>query len=102
MIPNCSHPGERIGNYVNAQGVNKTRLAASLGLSRVSLHLLMHGDLRVSPKIAAALEKTLGMRAERLLEEQAEYDLSQAQAALQKFRDQPPVPQSKQMSFAMA
>lgn len=101
MVPNCSHPGERIRDYVNARHIHKANLAAELGLSRVSLNLLMNSNLRVSPKIAAGLEKALGFKAENLLEAQAEYDLAQAQAALEAFRDHPPAPQSKQMSFAM-
>ena len=101
MVPNCAHPGERIRDYVNAQRIHKANLAARLGLSRVSLNLLMNSNLRVSPKIAAGLEKELGFRAESLLEEQAEYDLAKAQAALEEYRDQGQAAQSKQMSFAM-
>ncbi|ENO17150.1 hypothetical protein J057_00754 [Marinobacter nanhaiticus D15-8W] len=91
-----------IAEYVNSQGLNKTELVKRLGLARVNFYALMRGDLRVTPKWAVALEKELGFDAEQMLEAQAEYDLWKARVALQEYRAEQPVPQSKQMSFAMA
>jgi addiction module HigA family antidote len=95
------HPGVKIENYVKAHGVNLSKLALELGLSRRVLQYVFTGDRRVTPLIAAKLESALGFRAESLLADQAEFDLWQARLALQEYRDQHPG-ESKQMSFAMA
>ena len=78
---NPPHPGESIReDILPALGVSVTEAAKSLGVSRVTLSRLIHGQSGVSADMARRLEAWLGgpdrgPSAESWLKMQVDYDL---------------------------
>ncbi|KAA9132672.1 HigA family addiction module antidote protein [Marinihelvus fidelis] len=81
---NPPHPGESIReDILPALGLSVTEAARQLGVSRVTLSRLIHGQSGVSAEMACRLEAWLGgpeqgPSAESWLEMQASYDLWRA------------------------
>lgn len=70
------HPGEILREDVfPALGVTKPALAASLGISRQTLHDLFSLKRSVTPEMAVRLERVIGSSAEMWLTLQSDYDL---------------------------
>jgi antitoxin HigA-1 len=78
---NPPHPGEMIReDILPALGLTVTEAARQLGVSRVTLSRLIHGQSGISPDMARRLEVWLGgpgqgPSAESWMEQQAHYDL---------------------------
>jgi addiction module HigA family antidote len=73
------HPGEVLRDGVVDAGVSVTEFAARLGVNRVTLSRLLHGQAGVSAEMAMRLAKALGGSAQSWLHMQANYDLWQAE-----------------------
>lgn len=73
------HPGEVLRDGVVNAGVSVTEFAARLGVNRVTLSRLLHGQAGVSAEMAMRLAKALGGSAQSWLHMQANYDLWQAE-----------------------
>lgn len=78
---NPPHPGESIReDILPALGITVTEAAEQLGVARVTLSRLIHGQSGISPDMARRLEAWLagpkhGPSAESWLKMQADYDL---------------------------
>jgi addiction module HigA family antidote len=79
-MKNPPHPGELVGDTLEALGVSVTDAAKALGISRQQLHNVIAGRYGISPEMAVRLEKALGSTADTWLGMQMNYDLAQIQA----------------------
>ena len=79
-MKNPPHPGELIGDNLEALGVSITDGAKALGISRQQLHNVIAGRYGITPEMAMRLEKALGSTADTWLGMQMNYDLAQIQA----------------------
>lgn len=73
---NPAHPGEILREHMGTMSV--TKLAAHLGVSRVTLSRLLNGTSGISAEMALKLSEALGTSPELWLNLQAQYDLWQA------------------------
>lgn len=74
------HPGKIVKHdCVESLGLNVTRAASVLGVSRPTLSRVINGRAAVSPEMAIRLSKAFGGRPELWLRMQLAYDLAQAQ-----------------------
>lgn len=82
---NPPHPGEvlRDGVFVDT-GETVTSFARRLGVSRVALSRVLHGQAAVSAEMALRLAAALGGTAESWLHMQASHDLWQARKKMRK------------------
>jgi antitoxin HigA-1 len=72
---NPAHPGEVLREHIGKMPVNK--LAAHLGVSRVTLSRLLNGNSGVSAEMALKLSEALGTSPELWLNMQTQFDLWQ-------------------------
>ena len=72
---NPAHPGEVLREHIGAMPVSK--LAAHLGVSRVTLSRLLNGNSGVSAEMALKLSEALGTSPELWLNMQTQFDLWQ-------------------------
>jgi addiction module HigA family antidote len=79
-MKNPPHPGELVGDNLEALGVSITEGAKALGISRQQLHNVIAGRYGITPEMAVRLEKALGSTADTWLGMQMNYDLAQIQA----------------------
>ena len=79
-MKNPPHPGELVGDNLEALGVSVTDAAKALGISRQQLHNVIAGRYGITPEMAMRLEKALGSTADTWLGMQMNYDLAQIQA----------------------
>lgn len=77
-----SHPGEAVALSIHEADLSKTDLAAALGISRNSLHLLVTQKQTVTAAMAVRLEAVLGPSAEMWLSMQVAHDLWKARAVI--------------------
>jgi len=73
---NPAHPGEILREHMGTMSVS--RLAAHLGISRVTLSRLLNGNSWVSADMALRLSEALGTSPELWLNLQTQFDLWQA------------------------
>jgi len=73
---NPAHPGEILREHMGTMSVS--RLAAHLGISRVTLSRLLNGNAGVSADMALRLSEALGTSPELWLNLQTQFDLWQA------------------------
>lgn len=79
MMKHPSHPGELVKHdCLEALGLNVTRAAAILGVTRPTLSKVINGRASISPEMAIRLAKAFGSRPESWLRMQLAYDLSRA------------------------
>lgn len=80
ILYNPPHPGSLLREDVLPElGLSVTEAARQLGVSRVTLSRLLHGQAGISPDMALRLEAWLGgPSAEAWLHMQGEHDLWQA------------------------
>lgn len=96
-----THPGLLLKKwYFEPFRLNKTKVAADLGMSRSMLHLILAGTNPIHTDAALRFEEALGVSAEKLMHAQAEYDLWEARQARGQ-RVAQPILQIQQMSLAM-
>ena len=79
-MKNSPHPGQLVGDNLEALGVSVTDAAKALGISRQQLHNVIAGRYGITPEMAVRLEKALGSTADTWLGMQMNYDLAQIQA----------------------
>ena len=72
---NSAHPGEVLREHIGEMPVSK--LAAHLGVSRVTLSRLLNGNSGVSAEMALKLSEALGTSPELWLNMQTQFDLWQ-------------------------
>jgi addiction module HigA family antidote len=72
---NPAHPGEILREHIGEMPVSK--LAAHLGVSRVTLSRLLNGNSGVSAEMALKLSEALGTSPELWLNMQTQFDLWQ-------------------------
>jgi addiction module HigA family antidote len=73
---NPAHPGEVLREHMGEMPVNK--LAAHLGISRVTLSRVLNGSSGISAAMALKLSEALGTSPELWLNMQTQYDLWRA------------------------
>src|SRR5271167_4826960 len=76
-MKNPPHPGELIGDSLEALGMSISGAAKGLGITRQQLHKLIAGRSGVTPEMAVRFEKALGSTADTWLRIQMNYDLAQ-------------------------
>jgi len=69
-------PGEYLEEVISEIGVNKTELAAKLGLSAVEMAALLAGNMPLTQAVAARLEKTTSVPVSIWLGLESEYRLT--------------------------
>lgn len=75
------HPGMWLHDeIVEPAGLNVTRLAAHMDVSRQSMSKLLNGRQGLSADMAIRFEKAFGLSAETLMRMQASHELAQARA----------------------
>ena len=73
---NPPHPGEFISEvYLAELGISGRELAAGIGVSASTVHIVLNGLSRITPEMALKLSKALGRSAESWLQMQDAYDL---------------------------
>ena len=79
MMKNPPHPGLSIRyDCLEPLGLNITKAARVLGVSRKQLSSLVNGRSGISPKMAIRLDKAFGGGATTWYQLQAAYDMAQA------------------------
>lgn len=74
-----SHPGEIIREEViGPLGLNVTKAAAVLGVTRPTLSRLLNGKAALSPEMALRIEKAFGPGADHLMRIQLSHDMAGA------------------------
>ena len=90
-----THPGAILREDVlPGLAISQGRLAALLGVSRLTVSQLMHGHRALSPDMAMRLEKLLGTSAESWLRMQEAVDLWDARQQPERFAAIKPLPAS--------
>ena len=74
-----SHPGEIIRHEViDPLGLDVTKSAAVLGVTRPALSRVLNGKAALSPEMALRIEKAFGPKADHLMRIQLAYDMARA------------------------
>jgi addiction module HigA family antidote len=76
-MKNPPHPGEMIGDEIEALGVSISDAAKALGVTRQQLHNLIAGRSGITPEMAVRLEMAIGGSADTWVRLQTNYDLAQ-------------------------
>jgi len=76
-MKNPPHPGEMIGDEIEALGVSISQAAKALGVTRQQLHNLIAGRSGITPEMAVRLEMAIGGSADTWVRLQTNYDLAQ-------------------------
>ena len=84
---NPPHPGEVLKDLcVKPKGLSVTEVARALGVSRKTLSAILNGRAGISPEMAVRLSIAFDTTAESWLNQQVQYDLSQAERKRKKLR----------------
>ena len=79
---NPPHPGEVLKDLcLKPKGLSVTEVARALGVSRKTLSAILNGRAGISPEMAVRLSIAFDTTAESWLNQQVQYDLSQAAEA---------------------
>ena len=76
-MKNPPHPGEMIGDEIEALGVSISDAAKALGVTRQQLHNLIAGRSGITPEMAVRLEMAIGGSADTWMRLQTNCDLAQ-------------------------
>lgn len=80
LVHNPPHPGEVIKELcLDPLGISVTSAAKALGVSRKTLCTIINGRAGVSPEMAVRLSIAFNISSESWLNQQAQYDLWQAE-----------------------
>jgi addiction module HigA family antidote len=71
-----NHPGLLLKEKLRAADIKAKFLAAKIGVANSQFVDILNGKRRITPRIALALEKELGVKALDLVRQQAEFELS--------------------------
>lgn len=69
-----THPGEILGNELEARGMTQKKFAEILGISCSVLNEVIKGKRQVSPELAFKIEAATGIKAANWLEMQTLYN----------------------------
>ena len=72
-----SHPGQLIGDELEAMGISIVDAATALGVTRQQLHNVIAGRSAISPEMAFRLEQAIGSTADTWLRMQVNHDIAQ-------------------------
>ena len=87
LMHNPPHPGAILRElYLEPLGLSVTEAAQALGVSRKTLSSLLNGRAGVSPEMAIRLSIAFGTSAESWMNQQAVFDLSQAERHRNKLK----------------
>ena len=80
LMHNPPHPGEILRELcLEPLGISVTEAAEGLGISRKTLSSILNGRAGISPEMAVRLSIAFDTSAESWLNQQAQYDLWQAE-----------------------
>ncbi len=86
-IHSPSHPGEIIREEVlKPLGLDVTKSAAVLGVTRPALSRLLNEKAALSPEMARRIEKAFGPKADHLMRIQLSYDMARARRNADQLR----------------
>jgi addiction module HigA family antidote len=71
-----NHPGLQLKEKLRAADITAKFLAAKIGVANSQFVDILNGKRRITPRIALALEKELGVKALDLVRQQAEFELA--------------------------
>ena len=84
---NPPHPGEVLKELcLKPRGLSVAEAARALGVSRKTLSAILNGRAGISPEMAVRLSIAFDTTAESWLNQQVQYDLSQAERKRKKLR----------------
>lgn len=86
-----NHPGLLLKEKLKAANLKAKFIAGKIGVANSQFVDMLNGKRRITPRIALALEKELGVKALHLVRLQAEYELS---VERQEAADQRAIPAS--------
>ena len=90
MMHKPLHPGEVVKDaLIDGAGLNVTKAAYKLGISRTSLSRLLNGHVGISPEMALRLSKLLNTSIEMWINIQAQYDTWQISRLSHKIKVKP-------------
>ena len=76
-----AHPGQFIKmEILEPNGLNVTKGAEALGVTRAALSALLNGRADLSPDMALRVEKAFGVKIDTLMRMQASYDIAEARS----------------------
>ena len=76
-----AHPGSFIRmEILEPNGLNVTKGAKALGVTRAALSALVNGRADLSPDMALRVEKAFGVKMDTLMRMQASHDIAEARA----------------------
>lgn len=75
-----------VQDYLDKNSVTQGALAEALGLSRITVNLVLNGRMNVTANFALRFEKYSGIAAEKLVYAQADHDLDVARSKIAKFK----------------
>ena len=76
-----THPGQFIRmEILEPNGLNVTKGAGALGVTRAALSALINGRADLSPDMALRVEKAFGVKMDTLMRMQASYDIVEARS----------------------
>lgn len=71
-----NHPGLSLKEKLRAADIKAKFLATKIGVANSQFVDILNGKRRITPRIALALEKELGVKALDLVRQQAEFELA--------------------------
>ena len=77
----ATHPGEVLGERLEAYGMSQTELARRIGMSTKTMSLMVNGKAPVTPETALQLERVLGVSARLWTGLDSNYRLHEARKA---------------------
>ena len=87
LMHNPPHPGEVLKKLcLEPLGLNVTRTARALGVSRKTLSGILNGRAGISPEMAVRLSMAFDTTAESWLNQQAQYDLWHAEQSRNRLK----------------
>jgi|GEM_PF-1636194 len=86
-----NHPGPQLKDKLRAADIKAKFMAAKIGVANSQFVDILNGKRRVTPRIALALEKELGVKAVDLVRQQAEFELAEERRELAAEEQLPPV-----------
>ncbi len=84
-----NHPGVQLKEKLRSADITAKFLAAKIGVANSQFVDILNGKRRVTPRIALALEKELGIKAVDLVRQQAEFELAEERREMA-AEEQPP------------
>jgi addiction module HigA family antidote len=76
FMKTINHPGLLLKEKLRAADIKAKFLAAKIGVANSQFVDILNGKRRITPRIALALEKELGVKALDLVRQQAEFELA--------------------------